>query len=422
MREGLLLKIHCDKGTLHIMLPEKINATTVAAFEKELFAIEQLNEAEEIILDADNLSYIASLGLRVLLKLKKRCKGTSISIVNTDDAVYKVFEDTGFAKMLKVTKKLRFVDIDSLEVLGAGYYGSVYRINEEQILKVFYNVQSEQTIHEIINTVRIAFTHGIPTIIPFEVVRTAKGLGVVLELLNAKIMSTLMHDNPKDFDKYVIEMVELAKMLADTTFEEGTLNSHRTVITSVVESAAAYLTPEEIVAIKKYIDLVPHRNSGVHGDFHARNIMIMDGSPLLIDMDEFGCGHPIWDLGGTYRIYQLFPHVSADLAHKLFDFEGITFAELYLKIFGLTLDEADHFWEKFFNEYFKDYSDQDKVYLAELVKVYGALCLIFPIARYHLKKDDPERLAVKIDVIRYLLKEMQAVDFDHLIKAFEVFK
>ena len=418
-----MLKIHCDEGTLYIMLPEKINATTVAAFEKELFAIEQLNGAEEIILDADNLSYIASLGLRVLLKLKKRCKGTPISLVNTDDAVYKIFEDTGFAKMLKVTKKLRFVNIDSLEVLGAGTYGSVYRINEEQILKVFHNVQSEQAIHEIINTVRIAFTHGIPTIIPFEVVRTAKGIGVVLELLNAEIMATLMHGNPKDFDKHVIELVELAKTLADTTFEEGTLNNRRSFMTSGAESGDAYLTPEEIVAIKKYIDLVPHRNSGVHGDFHARNIMMMDGSPLLIDMDEFSCGHPIWDLGGTYCIYQVFSHLPADITHKLFELEGMTFTDLYFKLFGFTFDEADRCWEKFFNEYFKDYSDQDKIYLAELSKVYGLLrALVFAIERCHLAKDDPAKLAMKIYTVRYLLKEMQAVDFDHLIKAFEVWK
>ncbi|MBR3746936.1 MAG: hypothetical protein IKN27_08260, partial [Selenomonadaceae bacterium] len=55
-----------NAGSLIITLPTRIDANNAAAFEKELFAIEQLHDAEEILTDAKNLTYISSLGLRVI--------------------------------------------------------------------------------------------------------------------------------------------------------------------------------------------------------------------------------------------------------------------------------------------------------------------------------------------------------------------
>ena len=417
------MKFSYDDGILQITLPEKINTTNAAEFEKELFAIDEIKNAKEFVFDANNLEFISSLGLRVIFKFEKKFVDTPLTIINTSSEVREILDDTGITAFVKVYKKLRHVDLNSLKLLGAGMYGSIYRINEEQILKVFHKVQSELEMRKIIDVIRIAFTHDIPTIMPFEVVKTDKGFGIVLELLNATLLSTLMHDNPKDFDKYVVEMIELAKSLSDTQFEEGTLKNHNDFITEFVTGSAEFLTEDEITAIKYYIDIVPRRNSGAHCDFHARNIMLMDGKLLLIDMDDFCCGHPVWDIGGTYRIYQMFPHFSDDITHKLFELQGITLADLYFKMIGFTVDEADRCWQKFFDEYFKDYSAQEKIYLADTAKVYGNFAMLwFSLERCHLVKDDPARLQMKIDSARFFLKEMQAVDTDHLIKAFEVWK
>ena len=417
------MNLSYDDGILSITFPEKINANNAADFEKELFAIEQLPYAKEIVFDANNLEYISSLGLRVIFKLNKKFDKTPVTIFNASSEVHEILDQTGITSWVTVYKKLRNVDLNSLKLLGTGMYGSVYRINEEQILKVFHDVHSELEIRNIINNIRIAFTHDIPTIMPFEVVNTEKGFGVVLELLMSQILSTLMHNNTKDFDKYVVKMVELSKKLADTKFEEGTLRNSNDFVTEYVESSAEFLTPEEIAAIKNYIDIVPRRNTGVHGDFHARNIMVMDDNLLLIDMDSFSCGHPVWDMGGVYRIYQILPHLPEDILHKMTDLEGMTTAEIFFKFIRFSVDEADRLWEKFFDEYFKDYSAQEKIYLADAAKFYGLLIiLLFSFERCHLVKNDPSRLEMKIDVLRYLLKEMQAVDTGNLIKAFEVWK
>ena len=417
------MKFSYDDGILNITLPERINAENAAAFEKELFAIENLNDAKEFVFDANNLNYISSLGLRVIFKLTKKFSDTPTTIFNASSEVHEILDETGITSWVKVYKKLRNVDLNSLKMLGTGMYGSVYRVNDEQILKVFHDVHSEIEMRNVIDIIRIAFTHDIPTIMPFEVVKTAKGFGVILELLTSQILSTLMHNNAQDFDKYVVKMVGLAKTLANTEFEEGTLKNSKDIVTEYVESAAEFLTPEEIAVLKNYIDIVPRRNTGVHGDFHAKNIMVMDDKPILIDMDAFSCGHPVWEIGGTYRIYNIFPHFSDDITHKLFELEGITLPDFYFKMIRFTVDEADRCWEKFFDEYFKDYSAQEKIYMADAAKVYGLfMTLLFAIERCRLVKDNPASLQLKIDAARFFLKEMQAVDTGNLIKAFEVWK
>ncbi|MBR4383612.1 MAG: STAS domain-containing protein, partial [Selenomonadaceae bacterium] len=84
-----------NAGSLLITLPARIDANNAADFEKELFAIEQLREAKEILPDAENLTYISSLGLRVILKLAKKFRNTPLLVINASNEVYNVFDATG---------------------------------------------------------------------------------------------------------------------------------------------------------------------------------------------------------------------------------------------------------------------------------------------------------------------------------------
>ena len=118
------------------------------------------------------MKYISSLGLRVIFKLTKEFEETPTTMFNASSEVREILDETGITSWVKVYKKLRNVDLNSLTLLGEGMYGSVYRVNDEQILKVFHDVHSEIEMRNVIENVRIAFTHDIPTIMPFEVVNS----------------------------------------------------------------------------------------------------------------------------------------------------------------------------------------------------------------------------------------------------------
>lgn len=413
-----------NEGILRVTLPERVDANNANEFEQDLFTVINLENAQEIIIDAENLKYISSLGLRVIMKFQKKFKPTPISAVNVSNDIYNVFDVTGFTAFLNVKKKLRFVDFKPFQMLGVGMYGAVYRINDEQILKVFHGINSEDAIQPMIKIIRTAFVNGIPTIIPFEIVRTEKGMGLILELLNSEMLSTLMKNNPEKLDKYVNDMVELSKILANAPFETGTLRSRNEMLMSKLDNADKFLLPEEIATIKKYINAVPQRNTAVHGDFHAKNIMMMDDKPILIDMDEFSCGHPIWDIGNLYFIYQAVAHADPEMSEDLFGIAGkIPYADFYIKIIGFNFDEADKIWDKFFNGYFADYSQEDKNKILELVEFYGNFKYItFLLDACNITKDNPEKLANNVKHIRNFLAKLEKKNIDELINYLDLWK
>ena len=60
-----------------------------------------------------------------------------------------------------------------------------------------------------------------------------------------------------------------------------------------------WYTPAELDQLRAVVDSVPDRNTLLHGDYHANNIMVADGELLLIDMGDVSYGHPIFDFLAT---------------------------------------------------------------------------------------------------------------------------
>ena len=96
----------------------KIDSTNAAEFEKELMA------AKPTELDASQLEYISSAGLRVLLKLAKTVG--DVTVENVSSEVYEIFDVTGFTEILNIKKAFREIDIAGKEKIGQGGNGTVY--------------------------------------------------------------------------------------------------------------------------------------------------------------------------------------------------------------------------------------------------------------------------------------------------------
>ena len=54
------------------------------------------------------------------------------------------------------------------------------------------------------------------------------------------------------------------------------------------------MTEEKIRRYGAYIDLIPKRNTLIHGDFHEKNILVRDGELEMIDMGDISQGHRSW--------------------------------------------------------------------------------------------------------------------------------
>ena len=167
-----------------IQIKGHIDSNNAEQFEKELMDSALKIPVTEIVLDAGELEYISSAGLRVLMKLRKQVK-RPVPVVNVSPEIYEIFEVTGFTDLLEVKKKMREVSVEGCEELGSGANGTVYRLTKEEMIKVFRPGMTIDEIEAEREASRNAFLLGVPCAIAFDTVKVGDCYGTIYEMLNA---------------------------------------------------------------------------------------------------------------------------------------------------------------------------------------------------------------------------------------------
>ena len=273
-----------------------IDSTNAPEFEKELMA------ALPTEIDAAELEYISSAGLRVLLKLSKAVG--EVTLNNVSPEVYEILDVTGFTSILTVKKALREISVEGCELIGEGGNGSVYRLDEDTIVKVYkanIDVVGLEDINREREYARTAFMNGIPSVIAYDMVKVGDSYGVVFEMLNSDTLGHAMRDNPEKLAEYTDQYVALAKTLHTTELTDGSFERVQDIYRRNINNLTEFCAEEEITLLHGIVDAIPEANSVVHNDLHPGNIMIHNGELVLIDMPMISQGPPICDLVATYR-------------------------------------------------------------------------------------------------------------------------
>lgn len=85
---------------LVLKLVGRLNSMTAPLFEEEIKAVDGV---EKLVLDLEELDYISSAGLRVLLVAEKKMMAVGeLVLINVQDAVREVLDITGFSSMLTI--------------------------------------------------------------------------------------------------------------------------------------------------------------------------------------------------------------------------------------------------------------------------------------------------------------------------------
>ncbi|MBQ6554722.1 MAG: anti-sigma factor antagonist [Firmicutes bacterium] len=292
-----------------IKINGRIDSNNAAEFEKQLLLAAGENYGD-ITLDAGELEYISSAGLRVLLKLKKSTKG-KVSVINVSSDVYDIFNVTGFDNILDVKKAIREIDVTNCEIIGQGGNGTVYRLDDDTIVKVYRPNVSLAAIEKERAAAKTALVNGVPCVIAYDAVKCGESYGIVFEMLKSDTLGHAMKNNPDKFEEYVEKYVALAKELHNADIAEGSFRKIKDVLRSRVPNLAKWCTEEELKLIDSLIDEIPDGTALIHGDFHPGNIMIQDGELLLIDMPEVSMGAKIWDIAAIYRDMISAPQTTA---------------------------------------------------------------------------------------------------------------
>ncbi len=335
-----------ENGVLTIKLSGRIDTSNAQDIGTQIQQILADNEHTSLILDADELEYISSAGLRVILSIKKSEKETKI--INVSSEVYEIFEMTGFTEILDVVKAYRKLSVDGCNVIGKGAKGTVYRYDEDIIVKVYNDFVDLENIKKERELAKSAFVLGIPTAIPYDIVKVGDKFGSVFELLDAKSYSQLIESDSDNFEKYVGEFVDLLKIIHGTEVVKDGIPSIEVWVEKWKKRAYPLMDETTTGKLDELLGEVEKRKTMIHGDYHTNNVMSFNNETLLIDMDTLAYGNPIFELANIFMTMVGFGE------------KDVTLIENFL---GIPYATAKKIWDKFIVLYMgtEDTSEIEKV-------------------------------------------------------------
>ena len=381
------MKTTLENNNLTIYLDGRVDTNNASAVETELFDIVKANPGTEIVIDAEKLEYISSAGLRVLMKLRKQLK-KPLSVLNVSREVYEIFETTGFTELLDVKKALRQISVEGCELIGSGGYGKVYRIDEETIAKIYSPSISLAFVEQERATSQKAFLMGVPTAISYDVVKCGDSYGVVYELLNAKTTAQIIAADPSRIQEISARSAMMLKQLHQIVpGKDSGLPDRKEKMLSWVDSIAEFLSKEEVEKVKGFIRSIPDRDTFLHGDYNAKNVMVRDGEFQLIDIGDAAIGHPVFDIAGLMLAYIILPNSRG----------GARSDENLRSLLGFELEYAQKVWGVMCATYF-GLSDPQKVgALTQKLMPYCLLLMAFQAIS--ISGEDKAAIQMRVDLV-----------------------
>ena len=341
-----------------IKLTGRIDSNNIADIEEKISA-DIKNFQGEIVFDAKELEYISSAGLRMILRIKKSNDKTKV--INCNPTVYEIFEITGFSEMMDISKGVRSITVDNCEVIGDGFYGTVYRLDPETIVKVYKKPDCLDMVKREKELSRKAFVLGIPTAIPYDTVKVGDSYGSVFELLDCKSLDKLIKEGAsiEDLSK---ECVKILKKIHTTQMEPGELPNRKDQIIEMANSCKSYLSEETNKNLLTFINNIEDKNTMIHGDFHIKNLMKQDNEILIIDMDTLSYGNPLFEFGAMYATYIAFACINHNNP---------------IEFLGITYEQSEEIWNNIFNFYYEDKTEEEKEKLLKQIKIISYLEVLF---------------------------------------------
>ena len=383
-----------DKNILYIAIEGRIDASNAAEAEEKIYAIKQEHEDKHTVIDADDLEYISSAGLRVILKIRR--DEPKLAIINVAPEVYDIFDMTGFTDMITVEKAYRKMSVEGCEFIAKGANGAVYRYDDETILKTYYSKDALPEIRQERESARKAFVLGINTAIPYGIVRVGEGYGTVTELLNAVNVTRLICEDPVNLETPVAYYVDLLKSIHAVEAEEGDFPDMKETALGWADFVAAYIPPMQGKKLRAMIAAIPKQNTLLHGDYHTNNIMIQNGEPILIDMDTLCMGHPVFELGSMYNAFLGFSVLDHNVVKEFM---------------GYDYDTAKRFWDMTLKAYLGTDDDAVCQSIEEKAMIIGYTRMLRRAVRRPNDADSPAKIAKCKEMLALLLEKTDSLYF-----------
>lgn len=248
------------------------------------------------------------------------------------------------------------IDLQDYEYAGEGANGASYnhKADPSVMLKLYNAGAPLQVICSELEASHKVYEAGIPTPEPGDFVTDGNGrFGIRFKrILGKKSFSRAVGDEPGKVEEYARRFARMCLKLHSTHLDPGQFRSVKALDLSLLEQNP-YFTPEEKEKVAAFIKAAPDADTAIHGDLQYSNAIFAGDSEYFIDLGDFACGSPLFDLGMVLLCCR---YDSPEFIREVFHMEPQT---------------ASEFWYWFAKEYFGEDSDPDEI--ERMLKPYAGL-------------------------------------------------
>ncbi|MGE0226216.1 MAG: anti-sigma factor antagonist [Acetobacteraceae bacterium] len=353
------INVQRTNDTLTLQLSGRLDATSAPLLGQVL----ECDGVRHLVLDLGACPYVSSGGLREFLRAQKRMAGAggTMLLTNVSNEVQDVLDMTGFSKIIPTRRKVREISIDGLEFLSAGVCGECYRLDRETIVKLYNEGIGAAIAEKEKEFAKAAFVAGIPTAISYDVVACGTRTGVVYEMLDATLFSTIIRNDLDNIDAHARTLARVNQAVHATRADPGVFPDIKQSFRGYIDQMDFFLSDGEIALLHRLLESIPDADTCVHFDLHTSNIMIRDGEPVIIDMGDMSRGHYLFDVGLLATIYGLPELGISEMATKIPNEDGF------------------RLWEHFLQHYFADKPAAEYRFFQQNLHFLASLRLIYAV-------------------------------------------
>lgn len=354
--ERIITSEYSDTSVI-LSVHQNITSANAQQLQDEANAALASGNFTHIRFDLSDADYISSAGLRVFLSVFNAGKqngltADSFEVSGAQPNVYETLEITGFTSMFTVRRAAKKVSLKNAVLIGDGFFSKVYRIDNENIVKVYNDNADNESMNRELQIAKYALLLGLPTAISYDIVDADGQRGIIFEMMNCGSLRDAIRDNPNDIDFYIGQYAGLLMKLHSTEDMSLLLPDARAQQFAALDAVSSLLTPEENVKVRKLLESIPETDRIIHGDCHVKNIMIHNKETFLIDLDTLSRGYPLIELGHLYYAYTAFEEMWPGNTEEFM---------------GISVPQAEHIRDGLLAIYFAGVSPED--YAANLDRI-----------------------------------------------------
>ena len=236
-----------------------------------------------------------------------------------------------------MNEEIQCVNLDDYTQIGEGGNGKTY-VNPAapgEILKVnSARMSTWEAVKREYDISRAVADLGIVVPATYRIVRVGKAYATISQRIEGKrSLSRICHDEPQRTEEMARLLCSKGRELFATQCNTQLFPSRRDQALLAIKQSS-FVSRKNRERLRTFVESIAEDSHCLHGDFQPGNIIQTGDDNYWIDLDRFGHGDPMFDIGHLFLIC----HIYAPMKRVQ-------------DIFHMTQEQFHRFWDAFAKEY-----------------------------------------------------------------------